>query len=76
MGENPALWADATITPCPCSKAFYEEVMAYSRILQAENERGVPFPYSHRQMVAWTTEKPPKKAKVKERIIPLTQQRF
>lgn len=75
MGETPALWADAQTTPCPCSKEFYAEVMAYARVIRDEREHGV-LPYSHRQMVAWITEKPPKVKKIKRREIPITQARL
>lgn len=76
MGESPVLWADVTVTPCPCSKEFYEQVVAFGTILRHEQERGNPYPYSYRQMVAWLTEKEQRPKKKKERVIPLTQQRL
>lgn len=76
MGENPVLWADCDVTPCPCSPGFYREVLAYSKIITDEEING-KLPYSHRRMVSWLTERPPKQPRrIKPREIPVTQRRL
>jgi hypothetical protein len=75
MGENPARWADCNTTPCPCSPAFYREVLAYAKVLRDERENG-KLPYSHYQLVKWTTEKDKRIPRRKVREIPITQSRL
>ena len=77
MGENPIEFADVNVTPCPCTKEFYDSMKLHSQILKDEAEKG-PYPYSHKRILAWRQDER-KKAKVsrkKRREIPLTQSRI
>lgn len=56
MGETPLEWADCTVTPCPCDREHEKRLEAYARVLHLEDERGRPFPYTHKRLVNWTVE--------------------
>ena len=75
MGENPIQWADVSVTPCPCTPAFFREVLAYAKVLRDEREYG-ELPYSHMRLVHWMTERPTVKKARKVREIPLSQMRL
>ena len=76
LGEEPARWISISSTPCPCNAAYFNEVMAYARVLSNELE-GSRLPYTRAQLVRWMTEKPHRARKIKAAThIPLSQQRL
>jgi hypothetical protein len=76
MGEEPARWADITVTPCPCTVRFFREIEAYAQIIDEENRMGA-LPYTHRQIINFMVSDRPKiKRAKKPRQIPLTQKRL
>lgn len=77
LGENPAEWADSSVTPCPCSHDFYREILAYKRVLADESEYGA-LDYPRWKQVKWLTQKNrvDRSKMKKSRIIPLTQSRL
>lgn len=77
MNENPIQWADVSVTPCPCTPAFFRELMAYTKVLRDEREFG-ELPYTRMRLVHWMTENhhARKQQKKKQREIPFSQKRL
>lgn len=77
LGENPAEWADATVTPCPCSHEFYREILAYKKVLSDELEHGA-LNYPRWKQVKWLTQtnRVDRTKQPKRREIPLSQSRL
>lgn len=76
MGENPIQWADVSVTPCPCTPAFFREVMAYAKVIRDEDVYG-KLPYTRMRLVHWMTENHYSRKKARKvREIPLTQMRL
>lgn len=72
LGENPIQWAQSEVCPCPCTKAFFEQLTAYAAVLRNENE-GSRLPYTRMQLVRFMTEREKRHIKKKRKEMPLSQ---
>jgi hypothetical protein len=75
LGENPAQWINANVTPCPCGKEFFTQILAYARVCEYERLNHVEFA-SRSYVVTEMTRKRPRKQRDKNRHIPLSQERL